>query len=493
MFLECKPKQHPNGTMVQTIPKLISLSAAVGRARGSTHTHRMCRFPDCERNPCENGWCEETMEGYKCHCPAEVQGKHCNEHVDEPPVNSLTDDDEKPVVTCPDDIIRYVVPGVTSLNVNFPNATATDNSGKASLIRVTPPSGSLFQLGTTEVHYVFEDPSGNVGSCRFTVTVNGTADDDEHPVVTCPDDTIRYVVPGVTSLNVTFPNATATDNSGKASVIRVIPPSGSLFQLGTTEVHYVFEDPSWNIGACICTVSVTVNETAEVANMSYALGMENGIIPGSSLSASSVFDYFHSTARARLNLPRLAPYAGAWSARSHDVTPWIQVDLITTYRINEVGTQGREDLFQWVTSYKISCGIDGFNHHIVKNSSTKPKTDKVFIGNIDRNTVVRNTLPVPAVCRYVRLVPITYHKHVSLRMELYGYGPLTVGPEWRCTPKKCYHVDAGLRNWTEAYHFCHDLEPVTTLAGDKRPSLLFINTTKEYQVVKRCSYLYDKY
>lgn len=61
------------------------------------------------------------------------------------------------------------------------------------------------------------------------------------------------------------------------------------------------------------------------------------------------------------------------------------------------------------------------------------------------------------------------------------------GPEWRCTPKKCYHVGAGLRNWTEAYRFCHNLEPVTTLAGDKRPSLLFINTTKEYQVVK--SYL----
>ena len=95
--------------------------------------------------------------------------------VDEPPVNSLTDDDEKPVVTCPDDIIRYVVPGVTSLNVTFPNATATDNSGKASLIYVTPPSGSLFQLGTSGVQYVFEDESGNVGSCRFAVTVNGTA------------------------------------------------------------------------------------------------------------------------------------------------------------------------------------------------------------------------------------------------------------------------------------------------------------------------------
>ena len=92
--------------------------------------------------------------------------------------------------------------------------------------------------------------------------INSLTDDDEQPVVTCPDDIIRYVVPGVTSLNVTFPNATATDNSGKASLSQVTPPSGSLFQLGTTGVHYVFEDPSRNIGACICTVSVTVNETA---------------------------------------------------------------------------------------------------------------------------------------------------------------------------------------------------------------------------------------
>ena len=52
---------------------------------------------------------------------------------------------------------------------------------------------------------------------------------------------------------------------------------------------------------------------------------------------------------------------------------------MTTYRVNEVGTQGREDMDQWVTSYKISCGIDGVNLHTVKNSSTKPKTDKVCI------------------------------------------------------------------------------------------------------------------
>lgn len=65
----------------------------------------------------------------------------------------------------------------------------------------------------------------------------------------------------------------------------------------------------------------------EVANISYALGMEDGIIPGSSLSASSRYDILHSTTRARLNLPRVAPYYGAWSAKFHDVNPWIQVEM----------------------------------------------------------------------------------------------------------------------------------------------------------------------
>ncbi|XP_041463813.1 slit homolog 2 protein-like [Lytechinus variegatus] len=84
MFPECKEKLHPNGTMVQTIPKLIRFPSRSECQRrkdrlGIPHGHRLCRFPDCESNPCQNGWCEETMEGYECHCPDEFQGKHCDE------------------------------------------------------------------------------------------------------------------------------------------------------------------------------------------------------------------------------------------------------------------------------------------------------------------------------------------------------------------------------------------------------------------------------
>ena len=35
---------------------------------------------DCLSNPCNNGWCEETMTGHTCHCPDEgLNGKHCEE------------------------------------------------------------------------------------------------------------------------------------------------------------------------------------------------------------------------------------------------------------------------------------------------------------------------------------------------------------------------------------------------------------------------------
>ncbi|XP_030839034.1 neurogenic locus notch homolog protein 1-like isoform X2 [Strongylocentrotus purpuratus] len=84
MLNECKAKLHSNGSMVQTIPKLIpytSAEAACPRRRsklGIPSGHRVCRFPDCSENTCRNGWCEETMKNFKCHCSAGYRGKRCD-------------------------------------------------------------------------------------------------------------------------------------------------------------------------------------------------------------------------------------------------------------------------------------------------------------------------------------------------------------------------------------------------------------------------------
>ncbi|XP_041474551.1 cell wall protein DAN4-like isoform X2 [Lytechinus variegatus] len=87
MFNECQPKLHSDGSLAQTIPKIIGLpdaSSGSASCHGDSRLnippgHRVCRFPDCETNRCENGWCEETIDTYVCHCSAGYQGKYCNE------------------------------------------------------------------------------------------------------------------------------------------------------------------------------------------------------------------------------------------------------------------------------------------------------------------------------------------------------------------------------------------------------------------------------
>ncbi|XP_030842186.1 uncharacterized protein LOC115924256 [Strongylocentrotus purpuratus] len=155
------------------------------------------------------------------------------------------------------------------------------------------------------------------------------------------------------------------------------------------------------------------------------LGLESYVIPDSSLTASSEYNADHGAKRGRLNLARVGNLRGAWSARTNDANQWIQVDLLDLYRVISVATQGREDVSQWVTSYKLACSTDGMTFHTVQGISTNPGADRIFTGNVDRNTIVTNTLPVPQICRYVRLMPVSWFGHISLRMEIYGEGPLT--------------------------------------------------------------------
>ncbi|XP_041485822.1 hyalin-like isoform X2 [Lytechinus variegatus] len=166
-----------------------------------------------------------------------------------------------PDVTCPADIDRSVPRGVTSLEVFFPNAAATDDSGTPSLVSVDPPSGSSFPLGPTEVRFTFEDDAGNEGFCTFVITIN-TSPDTTPPVVTCPADIDRSVPRGITSLDVYFSNATATDDSGMTSLVSVDPPSGSSFPLGPTEVRFVFQDEAGNEGNCSFVITInTIPDT----------------------------------------------------------------------------------------------------------------------------------------------------------------------------------------------------------------------------------------
>ena len=76
-----------------------------------------------------------------------------------------------PVVTCPDDISRTIGILTGGTTVSFTEATATDNSGTATLASRSHSPGSFFVTGSTTVTYTFVDPSGNSASCSFQIII----------------------------------------------------------------------------------------------------------------------------------------------------------------------------------------------------------------------------------------------------------------------------------------------------------------------------------
>ena len=74
-----------------------------------------------------------------------------------------------PVVTCPANQQANLAFGQAATGVNYPPATATDNSGGFVALSYSHPSGSSFSRGNTVVTVTGRDPSGNIGQCTFVV------------------------------------------------------------------------------------------------------------------------------------------------------------------------------------------------------------------------------------------------------------------------------------------------------------------------------------
>ena len=89
------------------------------------------------------------------------------------------------------------------------------------------------------------------------------------------------------------------------------------------------------------------------------LGMENGQILDSQITASSQFDVNHGPTNARLNFKAHGGRTGAWSSRRNDVNQWLQIDFNYPATIDEILTQGRQSTNQWVKTYTVSYSNDG--------------------------------------------------------------------------------------------------------------------------------------
>ncbi|XP_022792491.1 lactadherin-like [Stylophora pistillata] len=143
-----------------------------------------------------------------------------------------------------------------------------------------------------------------------------------------------------------------------------------------------------------------------------ALGLEDGRIPDSAFSASSI-EYENTPAHlVPLNSLR------AWSASTVDNELWIQVYLGKDAVIQKVATLGKTGTYQYTRFYMISSRANGETDRVMYKENN---VEKVLQGNNDQETVVSHVLSQHIRARFVRSCPKTWRSNYrTMRVELYG-------------------------------------------------------------------------
>ncbi|XP_078658315.1 uncharacterized protein LOC144903774 [Branchiostoma floridae x Branchiostoma belcheri] len=154
------------------------------------------------------------------------------------------------------------------------------------------------------------------------------------------------------------------------------------------------------------------------------LGMDILEISDDQLSASSQKNAAVGPGMARLDYRK-----GGWRPDLTDSQPWIQVDLLRPTLVTGVVTQGRTGI--WVETYKIGYSdvTDGGSFAIYKNPDG---SDKVFEGNLNDGDTMRNDVSPPIRARYIRVIPHSWSPPgIKLRLELltcdYSYCSTAMG------------------------------------------------------------------
>ncbi len=155
-------------------------------------------------------------------------------------------------IACPSNMIVSAAPNQCGANATFLPTT----SGNCGGVTCSPPSGSLFPVGTNTV--TCTTTSG--ANCSFTVVVNDTSP----PNLVCPGNIVSNVPPGQASTAVNYSSPLVADNCGVLST-NCSPASGSTFLLGATTVTCAAIDTANNANTCTFTVTVTTTNAPPIA------------------------------------------------------------------------------------------------------------------------------------------------------------------------------------------------------------------------------------
>jgi chitodextrinase len=163
-------------------------------------------------------------------------------------VFTLRPDNTPPVVSAPPGVTVEAT-GPDGAVANF-SGTATDVPDGELPVTFTPPSGSVFPLGSTPVTATAQDLIGNVTTVTFDVTVVDTTP----PVVTVPAD---LVVEASATGGARVAFAVRADDLVAGEVgVSLSHDSGGFFPLGTTTVTATATDDFDNVATRSFTITV---------------------------------------------------------------------------------------------------------------------------------------------------------------------------------------------------------------------------------------------
>lgn len=177
-----------------------------------------------------------------------------------------------PTLVCPENIVIGTQTANCDAPITWTPPVVVDNCGVDTIFSNFQP-GDNFSTGTTEVIYTAIDRSGNIGTCRFTVTI----EQQETTVANCPMDITLNADEGACGRRVNW-TPPAFENPCSEFTVETNFSPGDFFPVGITEVVYRVTDKRGNVTICRFNVNILDTQRPTFTNCptSVVLSATNG-------------------------------------------------------------------------------------------------------------------------------------------------------------------------------------------------------------------------
>ncbi|XP_077420985.1 lactadherin-like isoform X2 [Vanacampus margaritifer] len=366
---------------------------------GFEGAHCQTNVNDCANRPCKNGGICRDLDGdYSCQCPSPYVGKQCHLRcisllgmeggaIAESQISSSS--------------VHY---GILGLQRWGPELARLNNQGIVnawtSAVHDKNPWIEVNMQKKMRLTGIITQGASRMGTAEYIKAFKVSSSFDGKTYVTYRMDGQRRVKILVGNTDNESTKTNLFDPPIVAQYIRIIP--------------------------VVCRKACTLRMElvgCELNGCSEPMGMKSRLISDGQLSASSSFRTWGIDSFTWL--PQFARLdkqgkTNAWSPSQNNRSEWIQVDLEKTKRLTGIITQGAKDfgVVQFVSVFKVAYSNDEESWSTVKDINTG--SDKLFYGNIDNNSHMKNVFEPPFYARFVRVVPWEWHERITLRMELLG-------------------------------------------------------------------------